>query len=192
MRCLVDTSLRAHKSIKAFVLILKVMGKQWQVWEGNTASGELFHKDISGGRRISVLRKIVALDENRDLGWGDWVGRARKLRIKLIVLVIDWTWGWGRQSRCQEWSLDFFLAVWWEEVREMDYYVGVTTPLPLGHSEMTLPSVWLCFISNSVCTELELEKHDAVRSFSKVTGKRSNPISQVWCARQSWAPEFQW
>ena len=50
-------------------------------------------KWISGGKRISVLRrrKIVALNENRDLGWGDRAGRARKLRIKLIVLVIDWT-----------------------------------------------------------------------------------------------------
>ena len=50
-------------------------------------------KWIPGGKRISVLRrrKIVALNENRDLGWGDQAGRARKLRVKLIVLVIDWT-----------------------------------------------------------------------------------------------------
>lgn len=49
-------------------------------------------KWLSGGKRISVLRrKIGALNENRDFGWRDRAGRARKLRIKLIVLVIDWT-----------------------------------------------------------------------------------------------------
>lgn len=122
---------------------------------------------------------------------GSWV-RARRLRIKLIVQVIDWTWAWGRAGRCQECSLDFFLAMWQEQVCETDYYVGVTTPLHLGHPGMTLSSVCPCFISNAVSTEIQLKKYDAVQMLSKVTGKRSNPVLQVQCARQSWVPEFQW